>query len=233
MIDHPLDNHLWKALNGPWARYCRAVGRVRLLSPDIASVCAIEEVSPANVSELASALSLGEEVLVIAPQPLCSGLELEVLAVKPVLQMMAEQPQPAIPGVPTVRLSPADFSQMLALVEVARPGPLGTRALELGSFQGIFDGGRLIAMAGERLRLDRYIEVASVCTHPDYRGRGYAKAVVSALMQKIASAGCTPFLGVDDGNTAAIRLYEGLGFSFRRTFYLSFVRRTGPRSVVK
>jgi ribosomal protein S18 acetylase RimI-like enzyme len=222
---HPLDNHLWKALNGPLARYSRFAGRVRLLSPDIGRVCAIEEDSAANLSELAAALSAGEEVLVIAPQPVRATAELEVLTVKPVLQMVAEQPKPAVPGVPTLRLGPDDFAQMLALAELARPGPLGARALELGSFQGVFDGGRLVAMAGERLRLDRYIEIASVCTHPDYRGRSYAKAVVSALMQEIAGAGCTPFLGVDDGNTAAIRLYEGLGFTYRTTFYLSFVKR--------
>lgn len=222
---HPLDNHLWKAMNGTLAPYSRAVGRVRLLSPDIGSVCAIEEDSPANLSDLASALSVGEEVLVIASQPIRATAELDVVAVKPVLQMVAELPAPAIPGVPTVRLGQDDFAQMLALVDAARPGPLGSRALELGRFRGIFDGERLVAMAGERLRLDRYIEVASVCTHPGYRGRGYAKAVVSALNREIVDADCIPFLGVDDGNTAAIRLYESLGFKYRTTFYLSFLRR--------
>lgn len=222
---HPLDNHLWKALNGTFARYSRAVGRVRLLTPDIGRVCAIEEDSPANLSDLASALSVGEEVLLIAPQPLRATAELEVLAVKPVLQMVAELPEPATLGVPTVRLGQDDFARMLALVDVARPGPLGSRALELGSFRGVFECGRLVAMAGERLRLDRYVEVASVCTHPGYRGKGYAKAVASALMREIFDAGCIPFLGVDDGNLAAIKLYESLGFKCRTTFYLSFLRR--------
>lgn len=225
MSPHPLDNHLWKALNGTLARYSRAVGRVRLLSPDIGSVCAIEEDSSLSLSDLASALSVGEEMLIIAPQPLPATAELQVLGVKPVLQMVAEPPEPATPGVPTVRLGQNDFAQMLALVDLARPGPLGSRALELGSFRGTFDSGRLVAMAGERLRLDRYVEVASVCTHPEYRGKGYAKAVVSALMREIVSAGCIPFLGVDDGNTAAIRLYENLGFKYRTTFHLSFLRR--------
>ncbi len=224
---HPLDNHLWNALNGAWAGYSRAVGRIRLLSPDIARVAALEAVSPANVSTLASAMAVGEEMLAIAPQPLQSTAELEVLSIKPVLQMVADQPMPAAPGISTVRLSAADFAQMLALVDVARPGPLGPRALELGNFRGIFDGARLVALAGERLRFDRYTEVATVCTDPDYRGRGYAKAVVSAVMQEIVDAGRTPFLGVDDGNIAAIRLYEALGFTHRSTFHLSFVRRSG------
>lgn len=222
---HPLDNHLWNALNGPLARYSRAVGRVRMLTPEIGSVCAIEDDSPANLSDLAAALSVGAEVLVIAPQPLRATAELELLAIKPVLQMVAELPETAGLGVPTMRLGPDDLPQMRALVDVARPGPLGSRALELGNFYGVFESGKLVAMAGERLRLDRYVEVASVCTHPGYRGKGYAKAVVSALMQDIVGAGFIPFLGVDDGNTPAIRLYENLGFKYRTTFYLSFLRR--------
>lgn len=225
MSIHPLDNHLWKALNGTFARYSRAVGRARLLSPEIGSVCAIEEDTPANLSDLASALSVGEEVLLIAPQPLHAAAKLEVLALKPVLQMVAELPEPATLDVPTVRLGQDDFAQMLALVNVARPGPIGSRALGLGSFRGVFAGGRLVAMAGERLRLDRYVEVASVCTHPEFRGKGYARAVVTALMREIIGAGFTPFLGVDDGNTAAIQLHESLGFKYRTTFYLSFQKR--------
>ena len=224
MTVHPLDNHLWKALNGPLARYSRAIGRVRLLSPDIGRVCALEEVSPANISELASILSAGEEVLVIAPEPLRTTQGLDVLAVKPVLQMVAERPTPVVSGVQTVQLRPADLAQMMSLVDLARPGPLGPRALELGSFRGIFNGASLVAMAGERLRVDRYTEVASVCTHPDYRGRGYAKAVVTDLMREIVNSGRKAFLGVDDGNTAAVQLYQGLGFTYRTTFYLSFVR---------
>ena len=222
---HPLDNHLWNALSGPWAELSRAVGRVRLLSPDINRVAALEAVSPDNLSALASAIAEGEEMLVIAPEQIKATAELELLATKPVLQMVAERPMPVAPAIPTVRLGEADFPQMQVLVDAARPGPLSPRALELGSFYGIYDGATLVALAGERLRLDRYIEVATVCTHPDYRGRDYAKAVVSAVLRGIADAGCVPFLGVDDGNVAAIRLYEALGFTHRTTFHLSFLRR--------
>jgi ribosomal protein S18 acetylase RimI-like enzyme len=225
MAAHPLDNHLWNALNGPLAMHSRATGRVRLLSPDIGSVAAMEEVSPVNLRALASALSLGAEILVIAPIPLESSDELDVRHIKPVLQMVAERLAPRQPTISTTRLRPADFPRMLELVDVARPGPLGPRAMELGDFWGVFDRDRLVALAGERLRLDGYTEVATVCTHPEYRGRGYAKAVVSAVAGQIVNAGSTPFLGVDHGNGPAIALYEQLGFRHRATFYLSTVRR--------
>lgn len=125
-------------------------------------------------------------------------------------------------------LGAADLPQMLQLVDLAKPGPLGPRAMELGAFHGIYAGETLVALAGQRLRLDGYTEVATVCTHPDHRGRSYGKAVVSAVIRHIVEAGQSPFLGVDADNTPAIRLYEGLGFTHRSTFYLSTVERTRP-----
>ncbi len=225
MTLHPLDNHLWNALNGSLAGESRAVGRVRLLSPDIGYVAAMEEISPTNARSLASAIPLGSEIMAIAPKPLESSDELEVLQVKSVLQMVATLLATPDHAISTSKLGVADFSKMLGLVEIARPGPLGPRAMELGDFCGIFDGDELVALAGERLRLPGYTEVATVCTHPAYRGRGYAKAVVLAVAQGITETGSVPFLGVDDGNIPAIRLYEQLGFAHRSTFYLSLVRR--------
>lgn len=225
MTTHPLDNHLWNALNGPLSGESRAVGRVRLLSPEIGNVAAVEEISPANARALASAIPLGSEIIAIAPKPLESSDELEVLWVKPVLQMVATQLATPDHAISTSKLGVADFPKMIELVEIARPGPLGPRAMEIGSFRGIFDGDQLVALAGERLRLPGYTEVATVCTHPAYRGRGYGKAIVLAVALGITESGSVPFLGVDDGNIPAIRLYEQLGFQHRSTFYLSFVRR--------
>jgi len=134
---------------------------VRLLSPDIGAVAALEEVSPASAHDLASALAVGAAILVIAPVPLVRSEQLDVLSVKPVLQMVAAQPVAPDPALSAVELGPADVSRMLALVDLARPGPLGPRAMELGGFFGIFADDELVALAGERLRLNGYAEVAS------------------------------------------------------------------------
>ena len=55
---------------------------------------------------------------------------------------------------------------------LTRPGPFLSRTLRLGSFVGVREDGRLIAMAGERMKLPGLTEVSGVCTHPDFRGRG-------------------------------------------------------------
>jgi ribosomal protein S18 acetylase RimI-like enzyme len=226
--DHQLDSPLWYALGGSLAQFCHSVGEVRILAPDIGHVAAMQEVTPANTLALASALPDGDEILVIAPAPVLQTALLDLVSTKPLLQMVAQNLAPVEAGVQVQELTAAHFPQMLALVDMTHPGPLGPRAMELGRFHGIFDGDALVALAGERLHLDDYTEVSTVCTHPDHRGRSYAKAVVSAVAQGIVSRGQTPFLGVNADNFAAIKLYECLGFTHTRTLYLNTVKRIGP-----
>lgn len=226
MSGHPLESPLWYALGGSLAQHCRELGGVRFLAPDIASVAAMEHVTPANVAALASGIPYGSEILAIAPERIAATAELEVVHIKPLLQMVAPPLLAAVePTVSVDKLGAADFPQMLALVDITRPGPIGPRALELGDFRGIFDGSKLIALAGERLHLDGFTEIATVCTHPDYRGRNYGKAVVLAVARGIVESGQTPFLGVNEDNILAIRLYESLGFTHTRTLHLNTVRR--------
>ncbi len=225
MGDHPLDNHLWNALNGSLATYSRAVGDIRLLAPDIGHVAAMKEMSQQNMVTLADALEIGSEIVVIGPDPALATDTFATAHVAPVLQIVAKQLQPAATEISTQILSPADFPAMLELVTLAKPGPLAPRAMELGRFRGIYDGDRLVALCGERMHLKGYTEVATVCTHPDYRGRNYAKAVVSAVAIDIVKAGNTPFLGVNADNLPAIALYRGLGFAERATFYVSVLKR--------
>jgi predicted GNAT family acetyltransferase len=106
---------------------------------------------------------------------------------------------------------------MTALVTATEPGPWRSRTHELGTFLGVHIDGRLVAMAGQRMRLDRAVEISAVCTHPDYRGRGLARALTSLAAHRIAAIGCTPFLHVRADNVAAVRAYEAAGFTRRVT----------------
>ena len=112
-------------------------------------------------------------------------------------------------------LGDADAGEMLALATLTRPGPFRTRTHTLGRFLGIRDGSRLVAMAGERLKLDGFAEISAVCTHPDYRSRGYGAALMRAIGQRMLSEGDTPFLHTYAANTGAIALYRKLGFEVR------------------
>jgi GNAT superfamily N-acetyltransferase len=122
------------------------------------------------------------------------------------------------------RLSSDDVPRMLTLTELTEPGPFRKRTIELGNYYGIFEAEELLAMTGERMSLPGFTEVSAVCTHPDARGRGFARTLMLTVMRDILRRGRTPFLHVLADNHSAIRLYESLGFAPRRTFHLAVLK---------
>ena len=138
------------------------------------------------------------------------------------------RPDPAPLPEADVALEPlgaADVADMLALVELAQPGPFRTRTIELGRFVGLREQGRLVAMAGERMWIDGFREVSAICTHPDVRGRGHARALTACVVNRMLARGETPFLHVLSANEAAIELYRTLGFAHRAEFFLLHAKR--------
>ncbi len=126
-----------------------------------------------------------------------------------------------------VPLGKAHAAQALPLAELTHPGPFGPRTVELGDYVGFFDGDRLVAMAGERMRAAPLREISGVCTHPDFRGRGLARMLVSALVARQVARGETPFLHVVTENVSARRIYSGMGFRDYREVPLRYLARTG------
>ena len=107
---------------------------------------------------------------------------------------------------------------MLALVELTPPRPVRrSRTVELGGYVGVFDGDRLVAMAGQRLAPPGFREVSAVCTHPDFRGRGLAAGLTALVARGILERGERPFLHhAVRQRRRRRRVYEALGFEFRR-----------------
>jgi predicted GNAT family acetyltransferase len=105
---------------------------------------------------------------------------------------------------------------MLALVKQTQPGPFSERTIEMGRYLGHRADGRLVAMAGERMRCPGFAEVSAVCTDPGYRGRGLGGALTLAVAQHIRGRGDEAFLHVAEENVTAQRLYLELGFTVRR-----------------
>ena len=124
-----------------------------------------------------------------------------------------------------ISLGAADVPEMLELVAQTEPGPFLERTVELGDYLGIRREGALVAMAGERFRLDGWTEISAVCTRSDHRGQGLASALTGALIAGIQRRSETPFLHVLSTNTGAIRLYEELGFRVRQTATRTVVTR--------
>ncbi len=83
----------------------------------------------------------------------------------------------------------------------------------------VFRDGRIIGTGLGILDRD-FIGVYAIHVHPAYRRQHIAQSIVSAILAKGAQAGAKhAYLQVVDGNTAAIRLYESLGFHYVYTDY--------------
>jgi predicted GNAT family acetyltransferase len=131
------------------------------------------------------------------------------------VQMVAESLAPWDSSCEFKPLGDADAAEMLALATLTEPGPFFTRTHQLGDFIGLRREGRLIAMAGERMKPAGFTEVSGVSTHPDFRGQGLAGALMQIVAARIAARGETPFLHAYADNRGAIGLYERLGFRLR------------------
>lgn len=213
----PLDNPVWHALVGPHARFATGQGQARHYPREIAPFSAIENASDGAYADLAAGLPVGIEARLFRPtnEPLPTrwiGID-----AFPMHQMVMRQlPNDFPQGPEPIDLTPQDAPSLMELAQIAKPGPFGPRTAELGAFIGIVDGSRLIAMAGERMRLAGYVELSAIATHPEARGRGLAGWLTYCLASRVIQRGETPFLHVRSENTAAVSVYRRLGFEVRR-----------------
>jgi GNAT superfamily N-acetyltransferase len=226
-----LDRPIWNALSTRHAALAEGNDLAKRYPTSIGPLSATRDESVASFDALAK-IVLSEEVaalFVYAVPVLPPGWTLtrEVPLTQMVWNTAAELPEVTHPAEP---LSIANADEMLELVKLTQPGPFGRRTPELGTYLGIPDHGRLAAMAGERLQMPGLTEISAVCTHPDYRGRGYARSLISTLIHQIVRRGDVPFLHVASENTGAMRVYEGLGFKIRRSLIVVVFRRDAPAS---
>ena len=112
--------------------------------------------------------------------------------------------------------TPNQTMDLINLVNLVQPGYFSRKTSELGSYYGIYKNNELIAVTGERMKMNRYTEVSAVITHPEQTGKGYAKQLLAYTSDKIFNQDKIPYLHVAETNIAAIRLYEKLGFWTRR-----------------
>ncbi|WP_067185637.1 GNAT family N-acetyltransferase [Sphingopyxis granuli] len=126
---------------------------------------------------------------------------------------------------PVIPLSDADAAEMAALAGHARPGPWRPATHRYGPFFGVREGGRLLAMAGQRMLMPGMAEVSGVATWADCRGRGFARALIGHVMRAMVARGEQPFLHSYADNAGAIALYESLGFRIRRQVHVLAIVR--------
>ena len=220
-MSHPLDNPAWHALTDRQAWQGERGERAARFQAEISPLAAVQACTKDAIDELAQ-LCGRDPVALLTDSRELPVHRFRLLRTNVVRQLVCEAACEPI-AVAANALGGADAADMVALVALTEPGPFAKRTVELGSYFGVREGRRLLAMAGERLKPPGWVEVSGVCTHPDGRGRGYALGLVSKVTNTILARGERAFLYVAIGSPSektATRIYEQLGFRFRRQMYV-------------
>lgn len=224
--NNPLDRPVWASLTSHHARFAEGGPLARRYRADYNLFAGQQDESDEALGALGALLGPGERMCIAQAMPIVVPPGLLVEKSLEGVQLMAP-PGLAVPGgaEPLLSLGEADAPEMFALARLTEPGPFEPRTHALGSFIGIRVEGRLAAMAGERFRFPGYTEVSAVCTHPDFRGRGFARRLTAAATASIQQRGERAFLQAWKTNTPAITLYRSLGFEIRAEMNVRVLRR--------
>ena len=210
-----LENPIWAALNSAQQHFSIAAGAARRYPADVAPFCAVAQEGVALSADDLAGIADGSYYFLGAMPALPAGWSLQPLS--GVLQMVYEGGPLAAPSGEGIRLLAADDPAMVELTDIAFPGYFRKRTGAMGRYAGIHDeGGRLVALSGERMDLGRLREVSAVCTHPEFTGRGYARRLVEYIMYGMQQQGVRPMLHVGAANARAQALYRSMGFAATR-----------------
>lgn len=210
---HMLDNPFWWSLATCHRQIAEVCGATYSLPEAFGPFIACSGAKNGELSDLATLLAKRKTPALIMARDLPKGLSLPPSAFG--VQMVARSRIGRHKDHRIEQLSGKDAEAIYALARRTQPGPFEHRTRELGDFIGIKKDGALIAMAGQRARLQGYTEISAVCVDRAHRGKGYGTAVVQHMAAQIFESGNRPFLHTYADNKAAIALYEKIGFRIR------------------
>jgi ribosomal protein S18 acetylase RimI-like enzyme len=218
---HPLDQPIWHALITRQQPLAEGGARALRYPPAIAPFADMTDMSAQSFEALGALMSRSDQAVLFTPDAVRPPPEFKILLAATGEQMIGAPADKSGGTDDIVRLGVEDVPAMMELTALTKPGPFALRTHELGTFLGIKIAGRLVAMAGERMKPAEYTEITAVCVHPDYRGRGYAQRLLGAVAREISARGEIPFLHVFSDNTSAIALYRRQGMEIRRRLHVT------------
>ena len=228
-MGHILDNMIWNALTTGNNDIAIINGDVGYYIPDIAPFAGMKDFNDANLKKLYEFIPANRNVALSSLDKmnhddsrwkLIQPMDITQMVYEHTVSTFTTRNSPLI-----VPLSEVHVPQMMELTALTRPGPFLHQTIRFKNYFGIFIEGRLAAMAGQRMHPLPYMEVSAVCTHPDFRGMGYAKTLMLHLMKIILDNSFIPFLHVLSNNSNAIELYKTIGFRIRKQIFVDMIRR--------
>jgi len=127
-----------------------------------------------------------------------------------------------------VRLYPERAGEIAELMRCTSPeiwGNMTTDRIEASMNRNLWLGvivDNRLASVGSTFLMDPVSNINTVATHEDYRNRGYATQVVSALVREILRRNSTALSHVLKDNLPARRVYGKVGFKPYRSYLYGF-----------
>jgi predicted GNAT family acetyltransferase len=224
-MKHVLDRPIWSALATRHQALAQGGKLAKRYSPSVALFAATAMDDAASLQAFADLVGPGESVILAQADPIVLPAGLAAISTADAVQMIAEAPSQIVSDERVQPLTQDDAAEMLALASLTKPGPFTSGALSLGAFWGVKVEGRLVAMAGERMKQPGYSELSGVCAHPEFRGAGLGRLLSVFVANQIFARGEIPYLHAYATNAGAIKLYESIGFSLRTPINVAVVQR--------
>ncbi|MBP2275119.1 MULTISPECIES: GNAT family N-acetyltransferase [Sphingomonas] len=220
----PLDRPIWHSLTGRQGALAIGDARALRFRPDVNLFGEAVDDSSEALAALAALVPDGGTLGLIGVGPAVLPPGTAIVSERQLDQMVATRLHRAARDVDIVRLGDEDAPEMLALATLTAPGPFFAATHLQGGYIGVRRAGRLVAMAGERMKVPGFSEVSAVCTHPDFRGQGFARALMEAVIAPLIAGGEGVFLHSYPDNPA-VALYRALGFETRRELTYTVIAR--------
>ena len=212
--EYKLDNPVWNAVSEIHSKFAIDYNGTKFYNPDYCSFGGFIDLESTKEATFQYS-SLTDSFFIVGTQPALPD-SLKIAKELVCLQMIISQKIELPIGAEIVELTESHNEALCNLVNLVQPGYFKNKTPLLGDYFGIFKNQQLIAITGERMKMNDFTEVSAIITHPDHTGKGYAKQLIAHVANRIFDQNKIPFLHVVESNIGAIKLYEKLGFVTRR-----------------
>ncbi len=214
MDEKKLDNPVWYSLSETHKNFAVDFGNIKFYEPDLCPFGGFIETE--NISNpISEYAKLTDNFFIVGQKPILPG-NLKLKDELVCNQMVIYNKINLDGKEDIIKLTNDDNDKLFHIVNLVQPGYFKANTSLLGDYFGIFKNNELVAVTGERMKMNYYTEVSAVVTHPLHTGNGYAKQLIANTVNNIFDQNKIPYLHVSETNTGAIKLYEKLGFVTRR-----------------
>ena len=211
-----LDNPVWHSLVSTHQDLSVGHQLAKRYDPTVSNFMAVKEPSEAAEEEMTQIIKPMEAVFLFGVAPLFHSKGWLVHQVAQESQMVhtAESKSPETRFRIEI-LNKENIFEMLELATTSVPSAFNKAAQKAGSFYGIRENDKLVSMGGFRSSPYSFVELSAICTHPQFRGKGYSTAIVNHLIDIARTQSRVPFLHVRPQSPAQ-SIYRKLGFVERK-----------------